>query len=235
MKDPLRIESTLKALQQAWEGQPDLSLGQLLSMATDHTFGWGTEDEEIANRLQDMAANNPAELPIDDGKVRGAWLLQTDQPRRRVSIDGQLLISRALDAQGRPGQPTVWEYSHIRPTGPYRRLMVTDCAGCEHSMGITVAMRRLPTVSSELGELKDLTGLRRLDMGERVYLLQTSEGSVVLDHGVHVFSTSRRQLHRRDFGWEKIEQGTLAQQLTIVGRNGVVEQLGELMRILVAE
>lgn len=53
MRDPARIDAILRALRAAWEAQPDLRLGQLVSNAA-HVGGW--RDPDVFHAEDDVLA-----------------------------------------------------------------------------------------------------------------------------------------------------------------------------------
>ncbi|WP_368919740.1 hypothetical protein [Corynebacterium striatum] len=184
MFDPTRIDRTLRALRDAWEGQPELPLGTIFAMLANQGLGWGADDEELRAALESMARVHPPTLPLDDARVtRGLWLIVTES--NRVTVDADRVIVRTTSKAG-PGQPVSWKYSAIRAVGPGRPLAVTDAEGFEHRYGVVELITQLTP------DYRSLEGLKRRSVGERVWMLRTSDEVIVLDHGLHVYTSANR-------------------------------------------
>ena len=60
MHDPTRIPSIVRALERTWEGQPDLSLAQLMGVLQNRGLGWGTTDDEAVALLAAVEREHPS-------------------------------------------------------------------------------------------------------------------------------------------------------------------------------
>ena len=60
MHDPTRIPQLIAALQEAWEGQPDLSFAQLVGVLENRGLRWGTSDTELLEMLGELSSEHPS-------------------------------------------------------------------------------------------------------------------------------------------------------------------------------
>ena len=67
MHDPTRIPRLTQALQRAWEGQPDLTLAQLIGVLENSGLGWGTTDEEAVELLEAVEREHPSLIDATSG------------------------------------------------------------------------------------------------------------------------------------------------------------------------
>lgn len=234
MQDPTRIDSTLAAVRAAWEGQPELSLPTLFAMLSTRGIGWGTSDEDLVAALAELSALHPPSLPLADGKVSHPFLILTEEPAQRVTVDPTRVFVR------RPGtdlQPVMWRYNSIRPTGPGRTLVIADDEGIEHRLGVVTTMTRLDPAALEVGELD---GVCRREIGERVIMARTrpegatekdGESTVLIDHGVHVYTTRRREIIRADYRWEKIVSCGIGKALILSIPGARTVDLGQVLEL----
>ncbi|MFS0320728.1 hypothetical protein ACL1BM_08770 [Corynebacterium striatum] len=227
MLDPTRIDRTLRELRDAWEGQPELPLGTIFAMLANQGLGWGADDEELRAALESMARVHPPTLPLDDARVtQGLWLIVTES--NRVTVDAERVIVRTTSKAG-PGQPVSWKYSAIRPVGPGRPLVVTDAEGFEHRYGVVELITQLTP------DNRSLEGLKRRSVGERVWMLRTSDEVIVLDHGLHVYTSANRGVDRTDYSWTVIEQCTVGAPLLVGLSRGTTHEFGAVTEIFLAE
>ena len=261
MFDPTRIDRTLAALRAVWEGQPDLPLGTLFGMLAAEGFGWGVPDEELTARLESMAAVHPPLVPLDDHLItEGRWLVVT--PSHRVtltpkvltepsgSIDGlriphdtqdkassvpqathpgSMAVVRPVSKEGQCGQPVAWQVSALRPVGPGRPLVITDTEGFEHRFGVIESVTRLRE------DHRNLTGLKRRSVGDRVWFIRTDTETILLDHGLHIIERRNRELIRTDFSWHRIEEGEPGSPFRVHLSRGTMHTFGVIRELLLAE
>ncbi len=230
MNDPTRIDGVLESLRAAWEGQPDLSLPTLLAMLGNEGIGWGSSDEEARRVLDGWAWVNPPLITPDAVGASARWLVECEGPAARVTLQAGAVVVRGIGADGRSRQPVVWQWDSFRPAGPGRPLVVRDSEGIEHRLGL---VRRITRLEDAPAHPRD--GLRRKDLGERVYVARTEEGVVLIDHGLHVWTLGRRTLERADFGWERIEQCRPGADLEVALRGGVMRGFGRVESVWLAE
>ncbi|MEX3516777.1 hypothetical protein VVR26_04815 [Corynebacterium camporealensis] len=226
MQDPTRIDKTLAALRDAWEGQPDLELGTIVAMLANQGIGWGSPDEQTRSALEAMAYTHPPLLPIDDsGRVEGRWLLVGE--KQRVTIDDSHVIVRRPGPNGQR-QPVVWKYSSLRPTGPGRTLVITDAEGFEHRLGVVRSLTRLADAGSP-------EGLRKKAMGDLAFIIRVDDGLFLLDHRLHYFCQLRRELVHEEYAWERIEQCRPGADLVFALKGGDKRTFAAVEDVLVAE
>lgn len=143
MHDPTRIPRVLDQLRRTWEGQPDLPLATLFGILANRGAGWGTTDEELEQLLIGESSSHPSDLPLSaDRRVDGDFLIETDSPAHRVTLTaaGDVVVRSAGD---RDRQPSLWQYTSVRPTGPGRMLTVADSEGVEHRLGMVTLISRI--------------------------------------------------------------------------------------------
>lgn len=235
MKDPTRIPAVLDAVRRAWEGQPDLPLATMFGMLNNRGIGWGSTDEELVAALAEFERVHPGQLPRVDARVTARWLIVTDAPAHRVTVDPWRVVVRRIMDSGQVSQPGVWDYRALRPTFPGSPLVIADSEGIEHRLGVVT---RLTLLAEDPGEtVPDLSGLRRREIGDAVYLIRLADGeNVLLDHGIERFLPGRRRLERRAGRWESLPACRPGDALVIVRPDGgEPEPLGEVTAIIPVE
>ncbi len=233
--DPTRIPGVLDAVRRTWEGQPDLPLATLFGILANRGIGWGSTDEDLAAALADMERIHPGRLPRDDGRVTARYLLVTDVPGHRVTIDPWRVIVRRITGSGRAAQPGVWGYRRIRPAFPGSPLVIADSDGIEHRLGVVRRITLLDERPQE--EVPELSGLRRREVGDLVHLIRLTDGeTVLLAHGLERFIPDRRSLDRRAEKWEQVLTCRPGEPL-VVSRpgGGQLNRLAEVDSILLVE
>lgn len=244
MHDPTRIEKTLGALQEAWEGRPDESLATIFAQLAERGIGWGASDEDLVSALEEMSRQRPALLPTEGGVAQGCWLVATQAPTARVMVYPERIVVRSFrdsGGQARALQPVVWDYSRLRATGPARPLVVADAEGIEHRLGVCESLKRVDDkeIAKAREQLSSATRekpLRRRDVGDVVWVIKTDQGeTLVLGHGLRVYSAGRRDLQQRSLKWEKIEQCRPGGQIVVCLPGGEVARFGAIEDVLVAE
>ena len=243
MFDPTRIDRTLAALRAAWEGQPDLPLGTLFGMLAAEGYGWGVPDDELSARLEAMAAVHPPLVPLDVNLVtEGLWLVVTPTHRvtlapttaapRNVEQSRQaesVAVVRPISKDGQRGQPVAWTVSALRPVGPGRPLVIADAEGFEHRFGVVESVTRLRE------DHRNLTGLKRRSVGDRVWFIRTDAETIILDHGLHIVERKNRELIRTDFSWHTIEAGEVGEPLRVHLSRGTLHTFGRIQEVILAE
>ncbi|MBK4146290.1 hypothetical protein [Corynebacterium macginleyi] len=225
MEDPTRIDPTLAALRRAWEGQPEMSLPTLFASLANRGIGWGVSDVELVAELERQAEVHPPLLPLENRRIGSdVWLVLSDSPTCRITIDSSRIIVRRANTQ-----PVVWDYSAIRSTGPGRPFVVTDTEGFEHRLGIVSSIMRLDE------PLAGLDGLTRYELGDFVYVLRLEAAIGVLDHGLHLFHKENRRVVARDYAWRRIEKCRPGEGLKLLLEGGEYAQLGKVVEVLIAE
>ncbi len=235
MTDPTRIPGVLDALRRTWEGQPELPLSTLFGMLENRGIGWGTDDGELLRVLGELERVHPARLPMREARPAGRYLITTQGPEHRVTVDPHRVIVRRIMPDRRAAQPGVWDYRAIRPTGPATPLVITDAGGIEHRLGVVRHITLLDAAPAP--EVTDLGGLRRREVGEAVHLIRLAGGDLaLLDHGLELFRRGRRSLERESLRWEEVGTCRPGGELSVRLRGGGgVVSLGAVEQILVVE
>ena len=225
MKDPTRIDEILRAVRNAWAGQPDLTLPTLMAMAANQGIGWGSSDEELIGYLESIAQNYPPEITPDDLADGGGFMLTMMDKGLRISLVDSHVIVRSHPSH----QTVVWEFDSFRTTGPGFPLVITDTAGIDHRLGITERITRLEPDSKRAV----LKGLSRADMGDAVYVIVTEDGrTVTLSRRVEVASADRRSLEVSHYQWYRVISHA---PLTVELAGGERLELGTPTKVLLAE
>lgn len=243
MFDPTRIDRTLAALRAAWEGQPDLPLGTLFGMLAAEGYGWGVPDDELTARLEAMAAVHPPLVLLDANLVaEGLWLVVTSshrvtlmaKPAAPITTDQtseatSKAVVRPFSRGGQRGQPVAWTVSALRPVGPGRPLVIADAEGFEHRFGVVESVTRLHE------DHRNLNGLKRRTVGDRVWFIRTGAETIILDHGLHIVERQNRELIRTDFSWHRIEDGEVGKPFRVQLSRGTLHTFGCIEELILAE
>ncbi|RNE48907.1 hypothetical protein [Corynebacterium alimapuense] len=231
-EDPTRIPAVLEALGRAWEGQSDLSLATFFGILANRGVGWGSTDRELLSALAMIEHTHPGVLPRIDGRVTSRFLVNTENPAHRVTLDPSRVIVRRPSVTAQPG---VWAYIGIRPAFVGGPLVVSDQEGIDHRLGVISRITLLD--DAPLPSISDLSGVQRRDLGDAVFLVALAEGQTVLvDHGLHHFNPRRRQLEHHSHSWESLQTCRPGEPLRAKLGAGASElELGEVLEILVLE
>ena len=202
MHDPTRIPQLMAAFQDAWEGQPDLTLPAFIGMLTQRGMSWSTSEEELLLILQELNSTHPA---LIDVPPVAPPLLITDHPRMAVTLTNgcvrlgegtsPLVIARSGEDPQR--MPAVWRYSSLRPAGPGRPLVVADTEGVEHRLGVV----EMATSYRDHGR-GELGGLLQSDIGTHRWLLLFEDGTRgLLGPRLRLWSTVGRETALKTLAW----------------------------------
>lgn len=228
--DPTRIPGILTELQRTWEGQPDLPLATLFGILSSRGVGWGTPDDELVAALRAERMAHPSELARDaDGRVAAPYLVETQAPDHSVTFSGVEVVVRSL--RDRDRQPSVWDYESVRPTGPGRPLVVRDCAGVEHRLGV---VNRIEAVESE--NASKIDGLERADVGNAVWLVVTDCARVTVTHRIHVWEVSGRGVNKTAHAWNQVVRCRVEEEFVFSpAGGGEAVSLGVVEKIVLLE
>lgn len=238
MLDPKHVERTLGLLRDAWEGQPSLSLAQLLGK-----LGVVLSDATLVDALERQIHAHPPVLPLKAGRVsEGRWLLATEG--FRVTLTAEIVIVRPTagarstprarrvgpggEGLGQPEQPTIWGYDKVAGTGPGWPLSIVDAEGRRRRYGVVEELSR------QRLDVPDLQGRTRSRMGDAVYVIKTEAETITVDHGLHVYKQERRTLSRADYKWDKVVECGVGKQLCLLA-GGRQLRFGEVSEIHLAE
>lgn len=205
MQDPTRIPKILAALQEVWEGQPDLSLGQLFGVLGNRGLGWDSTDAEALAVLQQLSQEHPSLVDNTSAPIT----FTTVEPHLQVTlVDGNVVVRSAAH----PGRmPSVWRYASMRRTGPGLPLVVTDVEGVEHRLGI---VRHLKLFAP--GESRSLAGLLQDSVGGNRWLVALEDGArAVVGSRIRRWVQARRDVDVDTFAWARILQCEAGADMTI--------------------
>lgn len=192
MEDPTRIPRILAVLQDLWQGQPDLSLGQLIAVLQHRGVGWGTTDEAASSIVSQLAHEHPSLIDDTSGPITAT----TIAPEHLVTLVNGFVVVRSASAPGR--MPAVWRASSIRKTGPGVPLVVTDGAGVEHRLGVVTLLSRFSADPIP-------SGLTRGSVGAARWLVLFEDGGrAVVGQRIRVWTQNRRDVDVVTYTWERI-------------------------------
>lgn len=193
--DPTRIPRVMRALQNAWEGQPDLPLSVLAGILRNRGVGWGTSDDELIEVLTQLEAEHPSLL---NPSVSTTALIETTSPARRVTLVTGVVVVRTADTGGEEQMPSAWPFDAARPVGPGRPLVITDTEGFEHRLGVatSIAVFEPSPVPA---------GLQRIDIGDAQWMVILPDGArTLLGRKLRVWTQQRRAVERDVIAWERV-------------------------------
>lgn len=172
-----------QALQRAWEGQPDLTLGQLIGVLQHRGLSWGSTDDEALSLLSALESEHPS---LVDDAVTPA-LFTTTAPDQLVTLSGGVAVVRSAAHSDR--MPAVWEYRALRRTGPGLPLVVESIDGLEHRLGVVTLVTPLPAPAPQLA------GCHRREVGAARWLVTFTDGRrAVVGHRIRVWEQGRRSV-----------------------------------------
>lgn len=238
VKDPLRIPRVLEALSAAWEAQPDLTLPQLYGVLESRGVAWNSTDDEVLDALDALVADVPSRV---DAEAPGRYLVETEQPAHRVTLDPWWAAVRPVSGRGSgPAQPTVWRHGAIRRCMVGQPLTVLDADGAVHRFGLVGRISVLADTVDAPTTVTTLTGLRHSDLDGHVYHLQLDGDdhagtSVLVDRSLWVFDVSRRELHRDRVRWTRLARAEVGEELVVEQQGGAPVRLPVLCRITLLE
>lgn len=220
-KDPARIPAVIAELQQTWEGQPELSLSTLFGILANKGVGWGSDDEELVQHLQEMRRKFPAQLrgPVID--MRERYVVETLNPANLVTVDPYRVVVRPLNQVRQPG---IWEYRQLKAfvTAP---LYIEDREGIEHNLG-TIKQIRLVDEKPQ-PQVDQLNNQKQQDIGDDVFVVLLESGtSVVIERKISVFAEQRRSVEKQRIKWLKIERCEVGSELEVLATSGPITVAG---------
>ena len=193
MHDPTRIPRLTEALQRAWEGQPDLTLAQLIGVLKNSGLGWGTTDEEAIELLTAMEREHPS---LIDG-TSGLHTITTLNPPHLVTITNGYVVVRSGSDPER--MPAVWRAGGMRKAGPGLPLVIADTEGVEHRLGIVSLITRLEGVPEAS------IGVQRADVGNRRWLVLFDDGArAVVGQRIRIWRMEGRAVASERIAWSEI-------------------------------
>lgn len=182
----------ITSLQDLWEGQPDLTLGQLIAVLQHRGVSWSRTDEEAASVIEGLLHEHPA--LIDD--TAGPITASTIAPEHLVTLVDGFVVVRSASAPGR--MPSVWRASSIRKTGPGLPLVIADESGVEHRLGVVALLSRFSADPTP-------AGLTRGNIGAARWLVLFDDGGrAVIGQRIRAWAQNRRDVDVRTYTWERI-------------------------------
>lgn len=193
MHDPTRISRLTDALQRAWEGQPDLTLAQLIGILTNSGLGWGTTDEEAVELLTAMEREHPSLIDA----TSGPHTVTTVNPAHLVTItNGFVVVRNGADPER---MPAVWRVGGMRKAGPGLPLVIADSEGVEHRLGIVSLVTRLE------GTPEASISMTRADVGSSRWLVLFDDGArAVVGQRIRIWRMERRNVVSERIAWSEI-------------------------------
>ena len=209
--DPTRIPKLIARLQDAWEGQPDLTLPAFLGVLQNRGLSWGSTEDELLAILDEVAREHPSLLTAP---LERTVCIATTAPQLTITLTSTTAIVRnAADPKRMPG---VWRYDAFRPTGPGRPLVVRDTEGVEHRLGVVEMITGLPPKDADM-----LDGLRRVDVGSERWLLQCEDGSrVILGQRIWLWTVQGRQSLLETIAWDQLLACTPGAEIVVAPAGG---------------
>ena len=209
--DPTRIPKLIARLQDAWEGQPDLTLPAFLGVLQNRGLSWGSTEDELLAILDEVASEHPSLLTAP---LERTVCISTTAPQLTVTLTSTTAIVRnAADPKRMPG---VWRYDAFRPTGPGRPLVVQDTEAVEHRLGVVEMITALPPKGTSM-----LDGLRRVDVGLERWLLQCEDGSrVILGQRIWIWTVQGRQTQLETVAWDQLLACTPSTEIVVAPAGG---------------
>lgn len=194
-KDPTRIPAVISALQEAWEGQPDLTLPAFLGMLHNRGLTWATSEDEMLVMLSEVQQEHPS---LIDEPPASPVVFTTTSPDLSVTVTGGMVVVRSAETPER--MPSLWRCSALRPAGPGRPLVITDTEGVEHRLGVV----ERATVFDE-DRAPGLTGLNHSGVGSARWLISFDDGSrAILAQRLRIWVPQRRDVTVRAISWERV-------------------------------
>lgn len=210
-QDPTRIPVILAAVQDAWEGQPDLSLASFVGMLQAHGMEWSWSDDEVLELLGRVRSTYPS---LVRPPLTQPYAVTTRSPSLVVTLDGSTAVVRHPQAPELP--PALWEFVEVRPLGPGRPLVLLDATGVDHRLGVVEQVRAFDPAAAPA-----LTGLDRHAIGGARWLIALADGTrAVLGARLRVWSVKGRQTQCRVLGWRRIERCEVGADMNVAPAGG---------------
>ena len=224
--DPTRIPALMAALQEAWEGQPDLSLPAFLGMLQARGLTWAWSEAELLALLADLREEHPSRIasPLDR-----PVLITTTAPRHAVTLIGGTAVVRSIEDPQRP--PAVWAAAGFRPTGPGRPLVVADAEGVEHRLGVVEAVRPFDSPSAHpqvmrQGEIG----------GQRWLVLFDAPARALIGPRIRIWESVGRETRVEALAWGSVDKLAPGERMQITpAGGGKPVLLGRVERVLLVE
>lgn len=218
----------LAAFQDAWEGQPDLSLPAFIGMLQTRGLSWGSTEEELLVLLDALSSHHPA---LITAPPTSPMLITTSSPRMNITLtgEGDTVIVRSGDDPNR--MPGVWHYTALRPAGPGRPLVITDDGQVEHRLGIVDLM----TVFDPQ-QAPSLAAIDQAHVGSCRWLIVFEDGRrALLGQRLRIWTTVGREARLETIAWTTISvQPGEEMKITPAG-GGDARQLGRVAAVLLLE
>ncbi|SQG64019.1 Uncharacterised protein [Corynebacterium renale] len=210
--DPTRIPTILGILQEAWEGQSDLTLAQLWGVLENQGISWGSSDADIAAVLKELVRRHPARVSSHGSDMYSVEL----NSLREGSYSGSLVVSpeqRTVVVNRDTGTvPVAWKYSGQPLIQRSRPVRITDRDGNVHVLGIAglITAYSQPTFV--------LNGLLQRNRAGGSWLIELADGSSVFVGGkLRIAYKENRSLSLVERTWHFLETVEIGKPLRIDG------------------
>lgn len=224
-------DEVLRALRDAWAGQPDLTLATLFARLANEGLGFGATDADLLQALRREASIHPPRLTLADAAL-AAWSLQIRPPAGSlvdVTLHGNDVVVRRRGEDG-PLRPSVWTFAGMEDACVGQELVLSTREEQQHRLGWVELITRLdPAVA----EVPYEGWLRRRNLGDTVYLYITEQEQILLDHRLHIFEQERRDVRTRRLNWDAVAQWGIGKRLVVRLANGSMWESAPLQKVLV--
>lgn len=224
--DPTRIPALMAALEETWEGQPDLTLPAFLGMLHARGLTWASSEEELVALLRELREERPSRIapPLDQ-----PVLLTTTAPRHAITLARGTAVVRSVEDPQRP--PAMWEHSGFRPTGPGRPLVVADAEGVEHRLGVVESVRPFTA------PVDPPVRLRQEELGDARWLvLFDAPARALIGPRIRLWESEGRASRVETFAWVGVDKLAPGEQMHITPAGGGEPiLLGRVERVLLVE
>lgn len=224
-------DEVLRALRDAWAGQPDLTLATLFARLANEGLGFGATDADLLRALRREASIHPPRLTLADAAL-AAWSLQVRSPAGSladVTLHGNDVVVRRRGEEG-PLRPSVWTFAGMEDACVGEQLVLGADEGQWLPLGRVELITRL---NLDAAEPPYEGWLRRRDLGDTVYIYITEEEQILLDHRLHIFEQERREVRTRRLNWDAVAQWGIGKRIKVRLANGLMWESAPLQKVLV--
>lgn len=143
-----------------------------------------------------------------------------------------------------PRQPGLWRISAIKRCRAGEPLILVDENGVPHRLGVVKRLTTMdqpddlrPALGQQSKSAVDLSGVRRDELEERVFLarLKDGEGTVVIGHALEIFAVVRREIQVSTLKWERLISAAEGAELVVRGLDGQDCSIGVVETLIRAE
>lgn len=224
-------DEVLRAVRDAWAGQPDLTLATLFARLANSGLGFGSTDADLLQALRREASIHPPRLELADAAL-AAWSIRVRPPAQwlaDVTLHGNDVVVRRRGEEG-PLRPSVWTFVGMKDVSVGEDLRL----GTDEEQWVNLGCIELITrLDVQAAEVPYGGWLRRRDLGETVYLYITGKEHILLDHRLHIFEQERREVRTWRLNWDAVAQWGIGKRLVVRLANGSMWESAPLQKVLV--